>query len=295
MDEEELKAHKEAGRIISEVREESRHFIKEGMLLGDISDRIEALVSEKGAEVAFPVCLSLNDLAAHYSPGKGDQTRVPEGAVLKVDIGAHIDGYVADAACTIAFGDEHKQLVAASVAGLDAAIEQCYTGNLLSNVSAAIEAAIKEHGFNPISNLTGHGLGRYWLHDSPSVPNVSFTSAYKLKEGQAIALEPFATSGVGKVKDAEYITIFRIDNPKPVRNPEARKIIDFATARGGTLPFSERWLPIDSLFKLKLAMRELREKEILYEYPALREVSGALVSQAEHSVIIGDKPLVITK
>jgi len=295
MDEEELKAHKEAGRIISEVREEAGKFIKEGMLLGDIADRIEALVREKGAEVAFPVCLSINDLAAHYSPGKGDQSRIPEGAVLKVDIGAHIDGYVADTACTIAFSDEHKPLVEASIAGLNAAIEQCYTNNLLSNVSAAIESAIKERGFNPISNLTGHGLGRYWLHDQPSVPNVSFTSAYKLKEGQAIALEPFATAGTGRVKDAESITIFRIDSPKPVRNPEARKIIDFATARGGTLPFSERWLPIDSVFKMKLAMRELREKEILYEYPALREVSGALVSQAEHSIIIGDKPLVITK
>ncbi len=294
MDDEVLKKYREAGRIISEVREDARKFVKEGMLLGDISDRIESLVREKGAEIAFPVCLSVNDIAAHQSPGKADETRVPEGAVLKVDIGAHVDGYVADTACTIAFNIEHSNLVEASIAGLNAAIEQCYTGNLLSNVSAAIEASIKEHGFKPISNLTGHGLGRYWLHDEPSVPNVKFTGTYRLKEGQAIALEPFATAGAGRVKDADIVTIFRINEAKPVRNPEARKIIEFAAARG-TLPFSERWLPVDSLFKIRMAMRELREREILYEYPALREVSGAMVSQAEHSIIVGDKPLVITE
>lgn len=294
MDDEVLKKYREAGKIISEVREESRAWVKEGTLLADIAEKIEQAVRQKGAEVAFPACLSLNDLAAHYSPGKGDQTAVPGGALLKVDIGAHIDGYIADTAYTIAFNEEHKSLVEAAAAGLKAAIEQCYSGNLLTNVSEAIETTIKDFGFNPISNLTGHGLERYWLHGSPSVPNVRFSGSYRLKEGQAIALEPFATPGAGRVKDSEFITIFRIDEPKPVRNPEARRIIDFAVSRG-PIPFSERWLPVDSVFKVRMALRELREKEILYEYPALREVGRAVVSQAEHSLIVGDKPLVITE
>ncbi|MBI4170664.1 MAG: type II methionyl aminopeptidase [Candidatus Aenigmarchaeota archaeon] len=293
-DEDRITKFKQAGRIISEVREESRKFIKEGMLFSAVAEKIENLIREKGASPGFPACLSANEIAAHYSPGKNDQSCIPEGALLKVDIGAHVDGYVADTAYTIAFNDEHKQLAEASAAALNAAIEQSYTGNLLSNVSEAIEGTIKDFGFNPISNLTGHGLGHYWLHDAPSVPNVKFTSAYQLKEGHAIAIEPFATTGAGKVKDAESITIFRIDQPKPVRNMEARRIIEFAAGLRG-LPFSERWLPVESLFKLKMALRELREREILYEYPALKEISNGLVSQAEHSVIVSDKPIVITK
>lgn len=293
-DEDRITKFKEAGRIIAEAREESRKFIKEDMLFSEVAEKIENLIREKGAEPGFPACLSANEIAAHFSPGKGDSSRIPEGALLKVDIGAHIDGYVADTAYTIAFRSEDKNLVDASAAALQAALDQCYTGNMLSNVSAAIEGTIKEFGFNPISNLTGHGLGHYWLHDAPSVPNVKFTSTYVLKEGQTIAIEPFATTGAGKVKDSEPVTIFRIDQPKPVRNQEARKVIEFAASRG-SLPFSERWLPVESLFKLRLAMRELRERDILYEYPALREVSGALVSQAEHSIIVKDKPIVITK
>ncbi len=293
-DDERLDSFRRAGKIIAEVREESRKFIKEGMLFSEVAERIESLTREKGALPGFPACLSANDIAAHFSPGKGDQSRIPEGALLKVDIGAHINGYVADTACTIAFNDEHGKLVEASEAALAAAIEQCFTGNLLSNVSAAIEDTIKEFGFSPVSNLTGHGLGQYWLHDAPSVPNVKFSSNYILKEGQTIAIEPFATSGAGRVKDSEPIGIFRIDRAKPVRNPEARKIIVFAAEING-LPFSERWIPVESLFKLRMALRELRERELLYEYPTLREVSGALVSQAEHSIIVGEKPEVFTK
>ena len=294
MEEEVHKKYLEAGRIISEVREESKNFIKEGMLLAEIADMIEDLIRKKGGQPAFPACLSINDIAAHYSPNKGDQSILPEGALLKVDIGAHIDGYVADTAYTYAFNDEHKQLVEASIAGLNAAIEQCYPDNLLSNVSAAIEDAITSFGFRPISNLTGHGLGHYWLHDAPSVPNVKTAGTYRLKQDQVLAIEPFATSGIGRVKDAEFTAIFRIDHIKPVRNQEARKILEFAAGING-LPFSERWLPIDSVFKIRMAFRELREKEMLDEYPALREASGAIVSQAEHSIIVNDKPIVFTK
>ena len=61
------------------------------------------------------------------------------------------------------------------------------------------------------------------------------------------------------------------------------------------MPFSERWLPVDSVFKMKMAFRELREKDVLDGYPALKEASGAMVSQTEHSIIVNDKPIVFTK
>jgi len=294
MDEDGIKKAKEAGKIISEVREESRKFVKIGSSLSQIADTIENMLIEKGAAPAFPACLSINNMAAHYAPGKDDKSVVPEGALIKVDIGAHVDGFIADTAYTIAFRKEDQPLADASTAALLAAIEQCYTGNTLSNVSAAIESTIKDFGFTPVSNLTGHGLGHYWLHDEPSVPNVKTNSTYKLKENQLIAIEPFATSGIGRVNDADSTTIFRIAQAKPVRNPEARRIMEFAFSVNG-LPFAERWIPLDSLFKIRLAMRELREKEILYEYPALKEASGALVSQTEHSILVGDKPLVTTR
>ncbi len=294
MEKEIMDKYLQAGRVIAEVREYARHYIKEGMLYLEVAEKIESMIREKGAEPAFPANLSANELAAHFSPRKGDETRIQEGALLKVDIGAHVDGYVADTACTIAFNSEHNSMVEASLAALNSAIEQCYTGNRLANVSAAIENSIKEFGLVPVSNLTGHGLSQYWLHESPSVPNVKHSGNQILKEGQALAIEPFATSGRGIVNDSDFVSIFRIDKSKPARNPDARKIMDYAQQLHG-LPFSERWLPVESAFKIRLALRELREKEILYEYPALKEATGALVSQSEHSLIVSDKPIVFTK
>lgn len=294
MDDETRRKYEEAGRIAATALNETIPRVAEGALLKDIAEFVEQRIRGLGGEVAFPACISINDIAAHYAPGVQDAAIVPADAVVKVDIGAHVDGFIGDTARTVDVGRTHEALVAASRAALAAAVEQCYTGNELGNVSAAIETAIREHGFVPITNLTGHGLAQFFLHESPTVPNVATNSTTKLKEGQVLAIEPFATNGSGFVKDSEPATIFRIAAPRPVRNPDARKIIEFAASIHG-LPFSERWLPVESVFKLRMALRELREKEILVEYPALREAAHGLVSQAEHTIIIGDPPIVTTR
>jgi methionyl aminopeptidase len=294
MEKEIREKYEKSGHAVSEVLKECKKFIKEDMLYIDVAQKIEDMIRSKGAELAFPANLSPNEFAAHWSPKKNDVSRIPAGCLLKVDLGAHMDGYIADSAITIDFSHDHGDLVKASEEALQAAIDQCYTGSKLSNVSEAVENKIKEFGFNPISNLTGHGLSQFWLHESPSVPNVKTAGNQVLKEGQVLAIEPFATPGKGRVNDSDFVSIFRLEQPRPVRNPDARKIIDFASDLSG-LPFSERWLPFDSVFKIRLALRELREKEILYDYHALKEVSGALVSQSEHSLIVSDKPFVYTK
>jgi methionyl aminopeptidase len=166
-------------------------------------------------------------------------------------------------------------------------------GVLLSDISTKIEETIKGFGFNPVRNLTGHGLERFHLHAEPSVPNVTFRSDYRLEEGQVIAIEPFATTGEGRVRETEPVLIFMVLEDKPVRNQDARTIMRFAQQSNG-LPFAERWLP-GTLFKIRLAMRELREKGALYDYAPLKEVSNGIVSQHEHTVIVKDEPIVTTK
>ncbi|MFH0832207.1 MAG: type II methionyl aminopeptidase [Candidatus Aenigmatarchaeota archaeon] len=282
-----------AGKIAAEVREESKKWIVVGSKLIDIAEKIEAMIREKGAAPAFPVNLSLNDVAAHYTPIKKDETKVKEGDILKVDIGVHVDGYVGDTAYTISFGGNEK-LVEASESALNGAIKLCKPGTLLSDISAKIEETIHSYGFNPISNLTGHGLEQYNLHAEPQIPNIKFHSDYKLKENQVIAIEPFATNGSGYVKESDLVIIFRLVGLGAVRNNDGRAIMRFATAFNG-LPFAERWIPIDSMIKIRIAMRELREKGIIYDYPILKESAGGAISQAEHTVIIKDEPVVTTK
>jgi methionyl aminopeptidase len=283
-----------AGRVASEVREASKKWVKVGVPLLDIAERIESMIKKKGCECAFPVNLSLNDIAAHYTPVKNDETLISEGDVLKVDIGVHADGYVGDTAYTACFNEKYVEMVKSVERALEEAIKLCVPDSMLSDISSVIEETINGFGYKPVSNLTGHGLDYFEIHASPSVPNIKFESDYRLSEDQVIAIEPFATDGAGVVKDSEPIMIFSLSESGPVRNQEARKIINFSESLNG-LPFAERWIPVDSMIKIKFALRELRSRGILHEYAPLKDSDNGIVAQAEHTIIIKDVPIVTTK
>ncbi|MBS3053423.1 MAG: type II methionyl aminopeptidase [Candidatus Aenigmarchaeota archaeon] len=291
---EELEKAKQAGRITAEVLEAARGLVKPGAKLLDIAERIEAMMREKGAEPAFPANLSLNSTAAHYTPPKNDATIVQENDIIKIDIGAHIDGYAGDTAITICFNKDYGEMAEASQRALEEAIKECKPEARLGDLSDAIENTITSYGYKPVSNLTGHGIERYHLHADPQVPNVKTATNYRLQENQVIAIEPFATDGAGRIKESEQVFIYMLLKPVAVRNPDARKILDFAQQFNG-LPFAERWLPVDSQIKLRIAMKELRERNAIYNYAVLKEIEGGMVSQFEHTVIIQDPPIVTTR
>jgi len=283
----------EAGKIASYVREESKKLVKPGESLLKIAESIEEMIKNKGGKPAFPVNISLNDIGAHYTPSKNDKTTIGEGDVVKIDIGVHIDGYIGDTAYTIVFDPKYEKLKEASEKALEEALKLCKPNTLLSDISTKIEETIKSFGFKPVANLTGHGLERFNLHAEPQIPNIKFISDYRLKEDQVIAIEPFATNGAGLIKESEPILIFAIGSG-PVRNQDARSIIKFGEQFNG-LPCAERWIPIDSLVKIKIALRELRERNIIYDYPVLKEIEKGIITQAEHTIIIKDEPIITTK
>src|SRR3989338_3795004 len=158
-----------AGKIASEVRESSKDLIKDGMMLADIAEKLEQMIIDKGGVPAFPLNLSINSQAAHYTPSKNDNTIFRSKDVLKVDLGVHVDGYVADTAYTLSFDPEKSKLIQASKEALKAAIDLCKPGEKISNISEVIEDTIKQYGYKPINNLSGHGVDRYILQDRKSV------------------------------------------------------------------------------------------------------------------------------
>ncbi len=303
MQKEVLDKYLKAGKIAGQAIEKSKELVKPNTAVIEICEGLEKFIRDSGGEIAFPVNISLNDTAAHYTASKNDELKITQRDVVKVDVGVHVDGYVGDTAHTIVFDTKHDKLVQASREALNKAIAMCRPGTKLSDISSRIEETIKGFGFSPVSNLTGHGLEQYNLHAEPQIPNVSFSSSYKLHENQVIAIEPFATDGAGMIKETEPTLIYRLVGKGPVRNPSGRMIMRFAEefskvdSYGSlqSLPFAERWIPIDSLVKIKIALRELRERGILYDYPVLKEVRGGLISQAEHTVIVKDEPIITTK
>jgi methionyl aminopeptidase len=288
-DKEALEKFRISGKILRETREEMRRFVREDMPIIQVCEKAEALIREKGGKPAFPCNVSINEVAAHYTSPPNDELKIPGKAVVKVDIGVHVDGYVTDTACTVCFNPEHRSMQIAAEHALQAAIETTHADMATSKIGAIIEKNIKNRGFKPISNLTGHSVGRYLIHAGTSIPNVMQISFGKVKAGSVYAIEPFVTlpEAVGRVENSPEMTIFRLVKAKKVKNPYAKQLQKYIEENFVTLPFAERWLK-DAVPKERYreAFKELRKTKAVMGYPVFVEVSRKPVTQAEHTVLI---------
>jgi len=298
MDKEELQKWKKAGKIAGEAREYGKTLLKEDANLFDIAIKIEDFILNKGAKLGFPVQISLNDLAAHYTPFPKDTLCLKEGDVVKLDLGAHIDGYIGDTALTFEVSsNNYKDLINSSKEALDAAIKLAKPGTKIYEIGEAVENIIKKYNFFPIRNLSGHRVERYILHSGLSIPNFNNNDKTELTEGLIIAIEPFSTNGVGLVKEGKPSSNYRWPgSSKLPRDPIARKVLDYVKKEINTIPFAERHLiktfP-DS--RLKWALNILEKEGIIYQYPQLNEKSDGVVSQCEHTIYVSDKQIVLTR
>jgi methionyl aminopeptidase len=291
-----LEKFERAGRILRETREEIRRFVQENMLIIEVCEKAERLIRKKGAEPAFPCNVSINEIAAHYTSPPNDSSRVPEKSIIKVDIGAHVDGYVADTAVTVSFNQEYESLVKAAETALEKAVENIGPGVSTSKLGTIIEGTIRLHGYKPISNLTGHQVGRYLVHAGTSLPNVSHISSSKIKLGGVYAIEPFVTlqNAAGKVEEGEETTIFRLLKPRSPRNTHAKQLLNHIEKNFRTLPFAERWLQgIVPQKHYQEAFRELLSSRALMAYRIFVEASRKPVVQAEHTVLIVENGCIV--
>lgn len=288
-DKEACEKFRRSGRILRQVREEMKGFVREGMMVIDVCEKAEDLLRKKGAKPAFPCNVSINEIAAHYTSPPGDKNRVPENSVVKVDIGAHVDGYVTDTAVTVCFNHDYGDLVATAERALKVAVESIKPGMSASKLGAFIEKAVKTRGFKPISNLTGHQVGRYIVHTGASLPNVSQLSLTKIKLGCVYAIEPFVTlpDAAGRVEDGDEVTIFRFVKSRSLKNVYAKQLLKYIEENFRTLPFAERWLRgVVPEEHHREAFRELLASKVLMYYPVFVEVTRKMVAQAEHTVMI---------
>ena len=282
-----------AGKIAAEALKFGKTLIKIDVPLLEVADKVESKIIELGGKPAFPVNLSINHIAAHYVPFPKDETKFLEGDLVKIDVGAHINGAIGDTAATISLGG-NEELVMASEEALKAAIEIFKPGTKLGEIGKVIQEKIKEFGFVPVVNLSGHGLDRYDLHAGTIIPNYANNMTEELQDGQIFAIEPFATNGEGKIIEGKPSGIYRLEQVKPVRDMNSRKVLKFIEEEYKTLPFAKRWL-VKKFPTAGFALRILENEKILHHYTQLPEKSKGLVSQAEHTLRVGEKPVILTK
>src|ERR671934_1427505 len=234
-----------AGKIAAEVRESARKKYHVGSTLFEICESVETQIRSMNAEPAFPVNTSVNEIAAHYTAEPNDVTLVKEGDVLKIDIGVHIDGYIADTAVTVCYDPRYEALVSTAETALGEAVRIARANTKASDIGRVIETTITKFGFKPIQNLSGHSLQQYTIHAGKSIPNIwTRGSSFALLPNEAYAIEPFVTTkdGQGLVYEGQMKNIFGITSRKPLKDKEADDLLEFIWSQYKTLPFALRWL-----------------------------------------------------
>ena len=285
----------EAGRISAEALEYGKSLIKKGNSLLETTELIEKKIFELGGKPAFPVQISCNEIAAHFCAEEDDKT-VFDDQLVCLDLGVHVDGAIGDNAYAVDLSGKYSDLVKAAQKALEEALKIVNVGTELRAIGKVINDTIAGYGFNPVRNLSGHGLDLYEIHTKPTIPNFDDGNKTALKKGMAFAIEPFSTNGSGRVHESGLPTVYMLERRKPVRSPITREVLMEIAGYEG-LPFAKHWLTKKFGAKANFALREMSQLGMIHEFPPLVEVSKGLVAQAEHSILIDDngEVIVLTK
>jgi len=290
---EDIEKLKQAGEIAKQLKQFTKEIVKKEMPLLEIANLIDQKILDLNAKPAFPVNLSINEVAAHATPSFNDTEKAH--GLLKVDIGIHIDGLIADTAISIDLenSEENKKLIEAAEKALEAGLEIISLDSPISKIGAAVQKEITSYGFAPIRNLSGHSIKEYEIHAGITIPNYDNGQAYQIEEG-VYAVEPFSTTGAGQVIDGKPSGIYHLEREGQVRDPFAREILQYIKEEYKTLPFCIRWLHKKFGTRALIAMKRIEEAGLVHHYPQLIEKDRKPVAQAEHTIIITEKDKIVT-
>jgi methionyl aminopeptidase len=288
MEDEALQSYRKAGKIASETLSWAAKLIKPGVKYLAVTSKIEERLATEGAGSAFPVNISINDAAAHYTPKYNDLGAFTEKDLVKLDIGVHVGGYIADTATTVDLTGEYGKMMEANKRALAEALKLVKPGLSVSRIGETVQGILQSAGYKPIENLTGHELKQYELHAGLSIPNIRVPYDWQLKEGMVLAFEPFATDGAGHVIESRGAEIYSVVSERPTRMREARLLLDAVEERQG-MPFASRWYAdVIPPIKMGLVLSQLTQQGILKAYPPLHDRGKGMVSQFEHTLIVTD-------
>jgi methionyl aminopeptidase len=282
MDEEVRQHYLRAGEVVQQAREVARETAEPGTELLEIVEAVESHIRSEGLEPAFPVNVSRNEVAAHFTSPPGGEQVLGAGDVLKIDIGAHSDGYIADTALTVNPDGGHSEIVEAVEEVLESALEFVEPGVTVGEFGSHVEKQVPDE-YNVVQNLTGHYLGRYEQHAGVSIPNTHNQNTHTFEKGDAVAIEPFLSTGSGMVKNGAEGNIYKLESTG-VRDRTARQLVKKIQGFDG-LPFTTRWLEMSG--RERMAFKKMVQQDVVHSYPVLRDRSDSVVAQAEHTVLVG--------
>jgi len=289
-----------AGKIAAKAIVYGKSIIRPDVKMVEVLDQIERFVKDNGGEMAFPAQIALNEIAAHYCPLADDIYTFKPTDIIKLDLGVHINGMIADTAATVIFKEDNNRyeellnIKNASEEALHNVLKYIRPGVTLGEIGLIIQETIARYDLSPVRNLSGHGLGKYSIHEHPTIPNFDSRDKHELEDNQLIAIEPFATNGHGMIFESSNATLYSLDQMKGVRGNMTREVLQ-DIQKFKNLPFTTRWLTTKHSFsKVRYALNDLKNLDMVHEYPPLIEAGKGAVSQSEHTVIVREKPIITT-
>jgi methionyl aminopeptidase len=200
---EQIEAMAAAGTIQARCLRMLRSKARPGVTTKELDEAAEKFIRSQGAVPSFKgyrgfpgsICTSPNSMVVHGIPGPYELRR---GDILSIDVGVTYEGWVADAAITVAIGevpDGAEPLLTATREALSEGISQAKSGNHLSDISHAIQKRVEQDGLSIIRSLVGHGIGRE-MHEDPQIPNFGDPGkGPTLEQGMVLAIEPMVNAG----------------------------------------------------------------------------------------------------
>ena len=340
--------HKEIkGLVLEKLRKEEGN----NLLLLDLAKYIEFLVKDKTCKfvnqynkqlkndneegfkkienygLAFPVGLSINEVAAHWTPSFSEKRTLKEDDLIKIDFGVHLDGCIADSAFTFSYSNKYNELLKVGREATDLGIKNSGAGAILGEIgkevqefieSKEIEIDSKKYNLKSIRDLTGHKILPYMIHADKSVPNFACNYPVRMEDGEFYAIETYPTTGSGKVEQDLEVSHYAVNNELLVKEYREINMIGKENEMTGgkiknfirldkrenflwkdimsfrdTLPFCNRWLKERGVKNYQLPLKSLVNKNRIVSYPPLKDIKGSYVCQFEDTIYIRESGCVV--
>ncbi|MFX1410179.1 MAG: type II methionyl aminopeptidase [Promethearchaeota archaeon] len=290
-----IESLRKAGKIAQDVKKFIKPKIKVGTKAFDIISLVEGKIEELDGKCAFPVNLSINNIAAHYtSPLKDDGLIINEGDLVKLDLGVHIEGYIVDTAFSVNFNEDQslENIIQATEVALDAAKMMAKPKINTKEMGKKIESIVKGFKFNPIKELGGHQIERWIVHGEKQLPELGTQGGDIMEDGEVFSIEIFASTGEGTVHTTRNAFIYEL-NPYagrvPLRRKTSKQLLGYINKNYKTLPFAERWLAKEFRMGIAFGLQELVQQGKLQAHYVLAEKKGVFVAQSEETILISEE------
>lgn len=296
---------RQASEIHYQTRSYIKKFIKPGVKIFDICEKLESktneLIKADGLKrgIAFPTGISINNCAAHDTASTNDERTLNYNDVVKIDFGNHINGQIIDCAFTITFNPQYDKLLEAVRESTNIGIKEigidvrvCDIGASINEVMSSYEVEINGHLYpvKPIRNLCGHSIDTYKLHAGITIPLYDNKDQTKLKQG-FYAVETFGSTGEGIVYNDHFSNCSHFMKnynftKQNLNFLSSKKLLSCINKNFSTLAFCKRQLDKIANMNYLLGLKELCDKNIIKAYPALLDIPNSMTAQYEHTVAL---------